>query len=155
MACLVVRFTRGAGIGGWIVRTWTGSPFSHVNFSILTSNWSRHAHAAPPHGVRPLNDPQGKPLSFTITELQARECALCLDHEMGCRYDWLGVLHAGIAWLARPAKRRWFCSELAATVCKKADLLPWGITPHRLTPQNLFDILLSIAHTQVLTEDHG
>ena len=62
-----------------------------------------------------------------------------LKSEIGCGYDWFGVLHFVLPFL-KPSKKRWFCSELAAETLVKAGFLSKKKVSF-YSPQSLFNCI--------------
>lgn len=76
------------------------------------------------------------PQHWDIFELQSPKTEIDMNsffsQELGCKYDWLGVLRFVIPFLPE-SKTRWFCSEIVASFLgfKK----PWLYTPADLVEE--------------------
>lgn len=57
------------------------------------------------------------------------------DGEIGCKYDYLGVLRFLLKFL-RQSPKRWFCSEIVTAALQQCSLFrhlkPWKVSPNKL-----------------------
>ena len=134
-----------ARLSDWIIRTLTGSPYSHCELAVLVkpkSSLHPFGHTAPAvfdcysssirdGGVRvkgmPLPADKWDLIPVRATEAQVRAA---FETTRGAKYDWLGATGVITRW--RHDKRKWFCSEW----CAAALGLQY---PDRYSPQALAD----------------
>lgn len=130
-----------AGIYSWGVRTWTRTPYSHVE--LIFSNGTAASSSAKDNGVRfveNFREHLDAPEDWDIIELPdhyaANAWAWFEKHE-GERYDIFGNVHFVIS-IVGGARRKWFCSEAVAAAL--------GIgKPERFNPGDLYEMVKFIA----------
>lgn len=132
-----LRFSRGTGPAGALVRAATWSWCAHVGFA-LDGGWVLDATPAAGVALRQAVD-DASTRYFAVPEPSQRVLTLALSQE-GRPYDWRGALGIGLHrdW---QDEGRWFCSELVAWAFAAAGN-PLLRTDHldRITPR---DLLLS------------
>ncbi len=134
---ITLRFSRGSGPAGALVRAWTWSWCSHVGFA-LGDGWV--LDATPEWGVarrHTVDDDSTR--YFSVGAPFDRVCDRAAS-QIGRPYDWRGALGLGLHrdWQDQGA---WFCSELVAWACAAAGhALLRADHLNRVTPR---DLLLS------------
>ena len=134
-----------ARVSDWIIRTLTGSPYSHCELAVLVkpkSSLHPFGHTAPAvfdcysssirdGGVRlktmPLPPEKWDLIPVDVSREQVYEA---LAATFGAKYDWLGATGVIARW--RHDKRKWFCSEWCAWTLGLAN-------PERFCPGSLAD----------------
>lgn len=124
-----------ARLSDWIIRTLTGSPYSHCELAVAHGNgqYDCYSSSIRDGGVRVKTMPLPRekwdliPVPATAAQVQA-----AFETTRGAKYDWLGATGVIARW--RHDKRKWFCSEWCAYAI--------GCTnPHRYTPGELADTI--------------
>ena len=132
-----------ARLSDWIIRTLTGSPYSHCELAVLVkpkSSLHPFGHTAPAvfdcysssirdGGVRlktmPLPPEKWDLIPVDVKPEQVYEA---LAETFAAKYDWLGATGVIARW--RHDKRKWFCSEWCAMALGLAN-------PERFSPGSL------------------
>ena len=137
-----------ARLSDWIIRTLTGSPYSHCELAVLIpplngdpadpAVFDCYSSSIRDGGVRvktmPLPDAKWDLIPVPATEAQVRAA---FETTRGAKYDWLGATGVIARW--RHDKRKWFCSEW----CAMALGLP---NPERFCPGSLAAYLQTTAN---------
>ena len=122
-----------ARLSDWIIRTLTGSPYSHCELAVLVkpkSSLHPFGHTAPAvfdcysssirdGGVRVKIMPLPPEKWDLIPIRQTNAYADTLNHYGATRgqpYDWLGAVGVITRW--RDDRRKWFCSEWCAAALR-------------------------------------
>lgn len=139
---ILLRFTRGDGVAGAIVRWATWSPFGHVGFKLTDTG--QVLDATPEFGVslRIAEDDEYTRYFKILAPARVLEGAIAwAKRQEGKPYDWTAIY--GIAFRRDWHKDdKWFCSEL---ISGAMDYVHWpllrdGRAYDRITPR---DLLLS------------
>lgn len=143
--------------GDWTdkaVRLWTRGPYSHCEL-VIGDLW---LSASPREGmVRFKNMTDATAWDFIPLDLdvaQIEQILRAAEAELGCGYDWLGIVLTQIINLNRQDPKRWFCSELITNLLQTAGYLPKTLIPHQIDPNELF-ILLGGKHHAGKQKDQG
>jgi len=70
-------------------------------------------------------------------EAEVKEWAV---KEIGCKYDWSGLIWSQVFRIPREHPDKWFCSEFAVAALQQAARLP-GVKPCSVSPNGLARIL--------------
>lgn len=144
MAEIIVRLHEGTGTGSALVRSWTRSPWGHVDLRfpglglVLDVRPSVGLRLCEPHRVPPMGEYHER--SYLIPDFRADPAWAAICREQGAPYDWHGACAAGVPWLAREHPEAWFCSEAAWFFLAACGLVP-GLRAWRRTPADLFDFV--------------
>ena len=104
-----------ARLSDWIIRTLTGSPYSHCELAVPCADgqYDCYSSSIRDGGVRvkimPLPAAKWDLIPVPATEAQVRAA---FETTRGAKYDWLGATGVIARW--RHDKRKWFCSEWCA-----------------------------------------
>jgi len=80
-------------------------------------------------------------IEIVATPEQEAKCKAFLEAELGCGYDWVGIVMTQILGTGRQSKDKWFCSEECAAALQHAGFRLGGMTPHKVSPGKLYDYL--------------
>lgn len=120
-----------ARLSDWIIRTLTGSPYSHCELAVPCADgqYDCYSSSIRDGGVRvktmPLPDAKWDLIPVPATEAQVQAA---FEATRGAKYDWLGAMGVIARW--RHDKRKWFCSEWCAMALGLAN-------PERFSPGSL------------------
>lgn len=137
---ILIRFSRGTGLAGALVRFGTFSEFAHVGFKL---DDGKVLDATPEFGVS-IRDAEDDETTVYMQPLapgqMVRNAVEYAKLQVGKPYDWIAIF--GMC-LRRDWHKdtRWFCSEL---VCGAFDHAGWSLVRDsnhldRITPQDLFE----------------
>ena len=120
-----------ARVSDWIIRTLTGSPYSHCELAVPCADgqYDCYSSSIRDGGVRlktmPLLPEKWDLIPVDVKPEQVYEA---LAATFGAKYDWLGATGVIARW--RHDKRKWFCSEWCAWTLGLAN-------PERFSPGSL------------------
>ena len=120
-----------ARVSDWIIRTLTGSPYSHCELALPHGNgqYDCCSSSIRDGGVRlktmPLPSEKWDLIPVDVSPEQVYEA---LAATFAAKYDWLGATGVIARW--RHDKRKWFCSEWCAMALGLAN-------PERFCPGSL------------------
>ena len=124
-----------ARVSDWIIRTLTGSPYSHCELAVPCADgqYDCYSSSIRDGGVR-LKTMTLPPEKWDLIPVPATEAQVqaAFETTRGAKYDWLGATGVIARW--RHDKRKWFCSEW----CAMALGLP---NPERFCPGSLADTI--------------
>lgn len=138
----LIRFTRGVGRAGWVVRTFTWSDFSHVGFKL---DDGRILDSTPELGVSFRVDCDDDTTEYYAvcapSQVIARAVAWA-EAQVGKPYDWSAIWGFVCRRDSWQCDDRWFCSELVEKSFDNAGfpILRDRGQVDRITPR---DLLLS------------
>jgi len=148
---VLLRFSRGSGLAGWIVRTATWSSFSHVGFKLEDGFV---LDATPEHGVaiRMAEDDETTQYFQILAPTKYINDAISYARlQLGKPYDWTAIYGMAIRrdWWD---DRSYFCSELCEAAFSHAHypLVRDSKKFDRITPR---DLLLSTRIKQIIPPD--
>ena len=104
-----------ARLSDWIIRTLTGSPYSHCELAVPCADgqYDCYSSSIRDGGVRlktmPLPPEKWDLIPVDVSPEQVYEA---LAATFGAKYDWIGATGVIARW--RHDKRKWFCSEWCA-----------------------------------------
>lgn len=129
-----------ARLSDWIIRTLTGSPYSHCELALPHGNgqYDCCSSSIRDGGVRV----KGMPLppekwDLIPVDVSPEQVYAALVATIGAKYDWLGATGVIARW--RHDKRKWFCSEWCAMALGLAN-------PERFCPGSLAAYLQTTAN---------
>jgi uncharacterized protein YycO len=133
---------RSIGVYSALIKWWTNSPYDHCE--ILFPNGTLIS-AIDMQGVRAMTVSSLSPDVWDIVEVMATPSQEAKAYqwalgELGCKYDWMGILLCQVLRLGRHHSDRWFCSEFCAAGLQQAGFLP-GVKPYKLSPGGLYRLL--------------
>ena len=129
-----------ARVSDWIIRTLTGSPYSHCELAVPCADgqYDCYSSSIRDGGVRlktmPLLPEKWDLIPVDVKPEQVYEA---LAATFGAKYDWLGATGVIARW--RHDKRKWFCSEWCAMALGLAN-------PERFCPGSLAAYLQTTAN---------
>ena len=129
-----------ARLSDWIIRTLTGSPYSHCELAVPCADgqYDCYSSSIRDGGVRlkgmPLPPEKWDLIPVPATEAQVRAA---FETTRGAKYDWLGATGVIARW--RHDKRKYFCSEWCAMALGLAN-------PERFCPGSLAAYLQTTAN---------
>lgn len=131
---------RAKGFYSRLICWWTGGEYFHVGMlfqqSVVIEANSEHGVTS--FALEYLLDPDyWTIIDIPLTENQDQKVRAFLFREMGCKYDWFGLIMAQILGIARESKTKWFCSELAVSTLQQVGLLDCG-KPCNYSPNKLY-----------------
>jgi hypothetical protein len=122
-----------------LIRWWTKSPYSHCEL-LFDDGLMFSSHVAQggtrfwTPGILSANTWDIYLLPTTLEEdIQIR--AFC-GAELGCGYDWKGILFSQFIRLQREHPSKWFCSEICAAALQRIDRV-MGSKPCTFSPGKL------------------
>ena len=122
-----------ARLSDWIIRTLTGSPYSHCELAVPCAGgqYDCYSSSIRDGGVRFKTMPL-PPEKWDLIPVDAspEQVYAALAATFGAKYDWLGATGVIARW--RHDKRKWFCSEWCAWTLGLAN-------PERFCPGGLAD----------------
>lgn len=114
-----------------VVRLATRSRYSHVELVLPGGLW---VSSSPRDGGVRAKRINPKPGHWEFVVIPAHISASIMARmgtvPFGARYDWLGAFCTVLCPFRAEKRRRWFCSELVATLIGAPR--PWRMTPKRL-----------------------
>lgn len=128
------------GVYPGFIRWWTKSIYSHCE--LLFDDNMKFSAVPSEHGTRyeqaRILSPNEWDILFIGIDAPAEGCIrhFC-DAEMGCEYDWMGIILSQFARMRREDPRKWFCSEVCAAALQQGGCIPTA-TPCTLSPGQLF-----------------
>ena len=129
-----------ARLSDWIIRTLTGSPYSHCELAVAHGNgqYDCYSSSIRDGGVRL----KGMPLppekwDLIPVDVSHEQVHAALAATRGAKYDWLGATGVIARW--RHDKRKYFCSEWCAMALGLAN-------PERFCPGSLAAYLQTTAN---------
>ena len=129
-----------ARLSDWIIRTLTGSPYSHCELAVPCADgqYDCYSSSIRDGGVRlktmPLPPEKWDLIPVDVNPEQVYEA---LAATFGAKYDWAGATGVIARW--RHDKRKWFCSEWCAMALGLAN-------PERFCPGSLAAYLQTTAN---------
>lgn len=120
-----------ARVSDWIIRTLTGSPYSHCELAVPCTDgqYDCYSSSIRDGGVRlktmPLPPEKWDLIPVPATEAQVQAA---FETTRGAKYDWLGATGVIARW--RHDMHKWFCSEWCAMALGLAN-------PERFCPGSL------------------
>jgi uncharacterized protein YycO len=137
----------GTGIFSKLICLWTWSKYYHVE-AIFSDGTT---FGALPKGDMRTNYEKNKkydPYYWDLIEVphtKEEEDVLrkWCDSEVGCKYDWNGILFSQVLGLRREHPNKWFCSELCTAMEKKLGNF-LNVTPCTVSPKKFYYLLNSI-----------
>ena len=129
-----------ARVSDWIIRTLTGSPYSHCELAVPCADgqYDCYSSSIRDGGVRlktmPLPPEKWDLIPVDVSPEQVYEA---LAATFAAKYDWLGATGVIARW--RHDKRKWFCSEWCAMALGLAN-------PERFCPGSLATYLQTTAN---------
>ena len=122
-----------ARLSDWIIRTLTGSPYSHCELALPHGNgqYDCCSSSIRDGGVRVKGMPlPSEKWDLIPVDVSPEQVYAALVATIGAKYDWLGATGVIARW--RHDKRKWFCSEWCAWTLGLAN-------PERFCPGGLAD----------------
>lgn len=127
------------GLFDSLIRGWTGSPYSHCELlfddgvSYSSMNWV---------GTRFIKFEPHNKFYWDILDLPTTKDEDIVIHEfcifeLGCRYDWWGIIASQIIKMARSSKNKWFCSEICTAALQRVGYFE-GSVPSTFSPGKLY-----------------
>jgi hypothetical protein len=160
---IVLFQKKGGGFLDPLIRWWTRGPYFHCELlwgdgttfsSHLADKGTRFIHA-----TWIPDDTWDAYWVPTSREVAQEILGLCKS-ELGCPYDWLGILMAQILGISRQSSSKWFCSEVCYWALMSFDLLPKR-RPHFVNPNKFAKILNGLGvrklavETAIACENYG
>ena len=134
-----IAFYRGRGNAiDSIVRVWTQSIYSHTEI-VIDDIWYG---ASPRDGgvVRRRVSPKKENwdyIDIECSDVEKTAVIEFLEEQIGKRYDYLGIFTAQIIGVNADDKKKWFCSELAASALIDAGIVTLPYVPNYYSPARL------------------
>jgi len=137
---VTVRLAFYKGKSTWkdrLIRLWTFGPYSHVELLIDDVAFSSVVGV----GTRYLSYPvfianEWDYVDIPMSSLdKAHMWSWCMS-ELGCGYDWKGLICCQVLGLAMDDPKDWFCSEYVITALQVAGKLK-AITSYKESPNSL------------------
>ena len=129
-----------ARLSDWIIRTLTGSPYSHCELAVPCADgqYDCYSSSIRDGGVRLKTMPlPPEKWDLIPVDVNPEQVYAALTATIGAKYDWLGATGVIARW--RHDKHKWFCSEW----CAMALGLP---NPERFSPGSLAAYLQTTAN---------
>ena len=129
-------------IFGKLICWWTRGPYYHC--SVLFSD-NILVEATQGFGVRMFifeyYDPDHwDAIDIPMTKEEESEIQTWAIKEIGCKYDWAGLIWSQIFRIPREHPDKWFCSEFAVAALQQVARLS-GIKPCSVSPNGLARLL--------------
>ena len=129
-----------ARLSDWIIRTLTGSPYSHCELAVAHGNgqYDCCSSSIRDGGVRVKGMPlPSEKWDLIPVDVSPEQVYAALVATIGAKYDWLGATGVIARW--RHDKRKYFCSEWCAMALGLAN-------PERFCPGSLAAYLQTTAN---------
>ena len=129
-----------ARVSDWIIRTLTGSPYSHCELALPHGNgqYDCCSSSIRDGGVRVKGMPlPSEKWDLIPVDVSPEQVYAALVATIGAKYDWLGATGVIARW--RHDKRKYFCSEWCAMALGLAN-------PERFCPGSLAAYLQTTAN---------
>lgn len=144
---MLVAFYKGKGLVSNIIKFWTRSNYSHCEL-VFNNGASYSADTKMPMHTRfstqTMLSEEWDFINLQITCDDEREIEdFCLE-ELGCSYDWKGILLSQFINFGYHSKTKWFCSEVCVGALQHIGLFP-GIKPNRVSPGKLYELVKKMA----------
>jgi uncharacterized protein YycO len=124
---------------------WTGGPYYHcamwfsdgILFESLSGTGVRMAV------VNELDPKIWTTIIIPTTLEQESQIQSWAAGELGCKYDWLGIIMAQVFHIPRASRNKWFCSEFTVEALHQIGILK-GRKPCTVSPNKLFKLLQKV-----------
>jgi len=145
MALRVIFLKKDASIFARLIRLWTWSPYCHSEILFSDgSTFSSHAGFGTRFGRVPfMQEPRWDVLEVSMPEEDEQRVRTFCTGELGCGYDWWGILASQVLGLRREHPHKWFCSEACAAGLKLVGF-PLRQLPCMYSPGGLYKALLQL-----------
>lgn len=137
-----LAFYRGNEWYSKVIQWWTKSPYSHVEL-IVDGKW---ISSDPTDGVRIWDEAKIENVElFDYIEIDAGmndTFHWFLGNELGCAYDWKGIVFSQFFNLGVNSNTKWFCSEIITKLLQillYRDVL--DLQPNKVSPGMLYKVL--------------
>lgn len=128
-------------LGGHLVRFWTVSQFSHCE---LHFGGGQCFSSRPGSGVswtyRDIDRHDWLRIAIPGADGQESKIREWCGDEVGCAYDWRGVLFTQVLPWGWRSKDKWFCSEICTAALQRIGMLP-GIKPWHVSPSEFLNLI--------------
>lgn len=152
---MIVLYNGGTGMIGTAIRWQTRGPYSHAGWMARDGSSFEAWHmGGVMHLETPfsLHEPGTRVDIYDLPGLRGTQRDRIEDFlraQVGCGYDWFGVLRF-LSGINRNNSDRWFCSELIADACRSAGRPLLRAASWKLSPSHLaWSTEARILHSQV------
>lgn len=144
---MIVAFRkRKHSLFSWLISWWTKSIFVHCEIVLAGGTM---ISAVEKRGVRIIytldefSEKSWELVEITMTEKQETDIYTWCLGELGCKYDWAGILFCQVFKFGRQHKDKWFCSEFCTAALQQAGWLQ-GVKPYQQCPGKLYQLLTGV-----------
>lgn len=142
----VIFQKRPHGLWAKAICAWTGGPYFHCAFLNGSLIGAEAAAGSGVHrfAVDYLDPVHWDSLTIPCTHDQVTLLNELIDDELGCGYDWVGMICSQVFGIHRRSKSKWYCSEFVTAMLTEARIIPLGVDPCTVSPNGLADILRAL-----------
>ncbi len=135
----IVFQKKATGLFDVLIRWWTKSPYSHCE--LLFDDGNSYSSMAGV-GTRFIKFEPYNAAYWDVLDLPTSKDEDIVMHEfcifeLGCKYDWYGILASQIIKAARSSKTKWFCSEICTATLQRVGYFE-GSVPSTFSPGKLY-----------------
>lgn len=140
-----VAFLKGTGFIDYIIKIWTFGKYSHSELVFSDGTWFSTELAWPFKTSFHRYDEQWANKHFDFIDInitaeqEQRIREFCVG-EVGCAYDWKGIILSMILPFKKADAEKWFCSEICVAALQIIGLLQ-GVKPQCVFPNKLSKLL--------------
>ena len=123
------------GLFSWLIRQWTRSEYSHVEAGFGVTMIS----AVEGIGVRSVciaedfDRTKWDVIEVPLSAKEDSDAYLFAMSELGCKYDWKGIIFCQVFHWGRQHADHWFCSEFCTAVFQATGRAV-GVKPYQQSP---------------------
>lgn len=127
-----------------LIAFWTRGPYFHVE-AIFSDNTSFGALPVGSMKTEYQKDKVYDPKYWDFVDIpctleQEIELRKWCDTEVGCKYDWYGIIFSQVLGMRREHPTQWFCSEICVAMLQKLGYF-MSKTPCTISPNKLYKMI--------------
>lgn len=134
-----LAFLKGEGFVAKMIRLWTRGPYSHVElvFSDMVAFSCAQTDSMHTRFQNIYFDTKYWTLvDVNVSEEDEKKIRTWCESEVGCAYDWTGIILSQFIPFGYQSKTKWFCSEVCVAALQQVGLFPkikaWRVSPNKL-----------------------
>ena len=125
-----------------LIRFWTGSHYTHAEMVLGDTSYIADTKLGTIKAEnKPYPEGAWEFIDLASTSEQDVQCRTFLESELGCGYDWVGIVMTQVLGTGRQSKDKWFCSEECTAALQHSGFRLGGLSPHKVSPGKLFKYL--------------
>lgn len=133
-----IRFASSKSLISWVIRIFTWSRVSHVDYVFEYPNGGREYYGALPSTGVDYNDVEFDYVEYYEVDVpKPEELEKFLLEQRHKSYDWMAILSIVFRnqW---QRDKKWFCSELIAAALEAGGIRIFNERHYRITPRDLY-----------------